>query len=289
MSRGVVMFGMNNARVDYVQLGIMNLSFIRKNWPSTKVCLITDEASAKDRDLSMFDDVVVREESLARFENRRAYRDTQYYSIDAQFKNETRSSVYDLSPYDETILIDSDYLILSDSLKHCWGSEEEILITKHACDLFHSPLASSEQRLNDYGIPMYWATCVYFRKGEKAKRLFDLIDHIKDNWEFYKLTYEFPSALFRNDYAFSIAIHILSGMVEPSNYVAELPDKCLYTSMDCDQFYGISSPSTIHMFHQDRNETWKYYGVKVDGINVHVMNKLSLINNMKEIMETLHE
>ena len=294
MSRGIVIFGINNPRVDYVQLAIICSLFIRKNMPNTKVCLITDISSKAyqdgkgDKPLSeLFDNVVLLPDQPQKFENIRRYRDTQYYGFDEQFKNETRSSAYYLSPYDETILIDSDYFICNDVLSKMWGSVEDIHINVKACDLFHQPLQGTEERLNPYGIPMYWATIIYFKKGDKAKKLFDLVDHIKDNWEFYKLSYEFPNALFRNDYAFSIAIHILNGMFEQTNYVVPTTDPVILSALDTDQFYGITDSKTLHFFMQDKKETWKYLGTKTEGLNVHCMNKLSIMNNMDAILEVL--
>lgn len=293
MSKGIVIFGVNNSRVDYVQLAIMCSLFIRKNMPNTKICLITDVGSKTYQDLkgditeAYFDDIVVLPEIPQKFENIRRYRDTQYYGFDEQFKNESRSTVYNLSPYDETILIDCDYLVCNDSLSKMWGSQEEVMINRHAMDLFHNPLQGTEDRLNPFGIPMYWATVIYFKKGEKAKQLFDLVEHIKDNWEFYKLSYEFPNTLFRNDYAFSIAIHILNGMFEQSNVVVPTTDPVILSALDVDQFYGITDHKTLHFFMQDKKETWKFLGVKTEGLNVHCMNKLSLINNMDAILKVL--
>lgn len=294
MSRGIVLFGVNNERVDYVQLAIMCASFIKKNMPSTSITLITDLGSKNyheglgQPDLqNHFDHVVLLEEKEAQFVNNRAYRDTKYYHVDAQFKNETRSSVYDLSPYDETLLVDCDYLICNNVLSNVWGSVDEIMINKQAISLLHEPLHGTEFRLNPFGIKMYWATLIYFKKGKKAKLLFELVQHIKDNWEFYKLTYDFPGHLFRNDYAFSIALHILNGFVESDDYAAPLPDDTILTSLDIDQFFKISSPSDISMFVQDPKESWKFYVSRLKGLNVHVMNKLSLLNHMGDIMEVL--
>jgi hypothetical protein len=197
--------------------------------------------------------------------------------------------VYDLSPFEETLLLDSDYLICNDSLKHVWGSVEEIMINRSAIGLNHQPLVGQEFRLNPFGIKMYWATAIYFKKGEKARTLFKLVDHIKDNWEFYKLTYDFGGNLFRNDFAFSIAIHILNGFVESDDYVVSLPDPSILTALDFDQFYKINSPSDLSFFMNDKAETWKFYTTRLKGLNVHCMNKISLINSMPRIMEVLDE
>ena len=52
-----------------------------------------------------------------------------------EFKNDWRTKAYELTPYDETILLDSDYIISNDILKHCFAKEDNFLIYKNAKDL----------------------------------------------------------------------------------------------------------------------------------------------------------
>jgi hypothetical protein len=136
---------------------------------------------------------------------------------------------------------------------------------------------------------MYWATAIYFKKSEKAEQLFNLVEYIKQNWTFYKLTYDFPGSLFRNDYAFSIAIHILNGFVDTDEYFPSLPDDAILTSLDCDQFFKIKSSNEMVLFANDKKETWKFYASKIKGLNIHCMNKISLLNHADEIMEVLYD
>ena len=295
MSRGVVIFGINNTKVDYVQLAVMAAGFVKKNMPGTSVTLITDESSYNDdmfkgkiRVKHHFDNIILVPSSFKEeFPNKRRYSDTRYYSVEDTFRNESRSLAYELSPYDETLLVDSDFLICNNVLSTVWGCEEEIMMNSKATSLLHAPLEGDEFRLNPFGIRMYWATVIYFKKGEKAKLLFDLVEHIRENWDFYKLTYDFPGHLYRNDYAFSIAIHILNGFVESDDFVSPLPDNTILTALDTDQFFRIRSPSDLSFFVNDKKENWKFYANRIKGLNVHCMNKLSLINNMEDIMGVL--
>lgn len=295
MTRGVVIFGINNERVDYVQLAIVAALFIENNMPGTKVCLISNKASIDDAEkrgvlLEVFSHIVIMPETIVeRFKNKRTYKDTQYYHVIDTFKNESRSLVYNLSPFDETLLIDSDFLIMNNNFSKVWGSIEDIMINHKAIGLNHEPLSGEEFRLNPFGIKMYWATAIYFRKGDKARVLFNLVEHIKDNWDFYKLTYDFPNQLFRNDYAFSIAIHILNGFLDGTNYVVSLPEPEILSALDTDQFFDIQSPTEICLFANDKKETWKFTAVKTKGLNVHCMNKFSIINHMEKIMGILNE
>jgi len=293
MSRGVVIYGVNNEKVDYVQLAVMCASFIRKNMPETDIHLITDAGSKAWQDKkgcweieNVFTSFSLIETDKQLFKNRRTYKDTRYYHFEDTFKNESRSLIYDLSPYDETLLIDCDYLIANPILNCCWGSDQEIMINSAATNLFHEPFTGPEFRLNPFGIKMYWATVVYFKKGKKAALLFKLIEHIKENWDFYRLTYDVPGHLYRNDYAFSIAIHILNAFIE-GDFVAPLPDPVLLTALDTDQFFSIKSPTDMYFFANDQKDNWKFFVSRTRDLNVHCMNKVSLLNNMTDIMETL--
>lgn len=288
-SRGIVLFAINNARIDYIQLARMSSAFIRHNMPGTDICLITDTVGAGAvKGECHFDIVVTVPETFEeQFSNTRQYRDTQYYGIPDRFRNESRSLVYELSPFDETLLLDTDYLICNNVLGHVWGNPEEIMINAGAMSLSQTPLAQTEQRLNPFGIRMYWATAIYFKKCERAKLLFNLVQHIRDNWTYYKMLYDIPGHLFRNDYAFSIAIHILNGFVESDEYVSPLPDASIFTALDIDQFYKINGPNDLSFFMCDPHEHWRFRIGRFSGLNIHCMNKLSLLNNMDSIMRTL--
>lgn len=295
MSRGVLMFGINNEHIQYTQLAIMASAFVKRNMPGAKTAIITD---AESRDFqknnsayqldSFFDHVIIApKEKGSSFSNQRKYSDTRYYHVSAQFKNTTRSLAYELSPFDETLLIDSDVLVANNALSAVWGCQEDVLINHRATNLFSQPLDGQEDRLNPYGIKMSWATIIYFKKSPKAELLFNLVEHIKENWQFYKLTYHFPGGLYRNDYAFSIALHILNSFEESFDFAKPLPDDTILTALDIDQFFKIISPTDFLFFVNDKRENWKFYACKTRGLNVHCMNKISLLNNMDQIMEAL--
>lgn len=292
MSRGIVIYGVNNTMIDYIQLSVMCAALIRKNMPGNAIHLITDEHSLKYHkgkkrwDIGKyFDTWQTLPETTPQFHNKRTYRDTRYYLLDAKFQNETRSMIYNLSPYDETLLVDCDYIIANDVLNCVWGSDQELMINHKAINLLHEPITGNEHRLNPFGIKMYWATVVYFKKGPHAQLLFNLVEHIKDNWDFYRLTYGASGHLYRNDFAFSIALHILNGFVESDYYTTSLPEPELVTSFDFDQLYKVNGPDDFTMFVNDMKDTWKFYATRLKGINFHCMNKISLLNNAEKIME----
>lgn len=292
-NRGILIFAINNDKIDYLKLAYVTAMFARKNLGNIKISIVTDSYSKgwyykdniKKYD-TIIDKIITIDDASNDRKNIRVYRDTSYHSVSANFNNTSRSDAYDLSPYDETLLIDVDYLILSDMLNNVWGNVEDLLINCAANNLMHEQLTGPEFRLNDYGIKMYWATVIYFKKSERVKLLFDFIKHIKEHWDFYKLVYEFPGGLYRNDYAFSIAIHVLNGFLE-NEEVKSLPNNIIFTLMDKDQLLEIINSKELKAFVNDQKENWKFYISKIRGVDVHCMNKLSLISKFDDIIKTI--
>jgi hypothetical protein len=183
--------------------------------------------------------------------------------------------------------MDVDYFVLNDSLNKVWGIAEDVLINKSAKSLQHKDLAGPEFRLNPYGIRMYWATLIYFKKSEKAKLLFDLVEHVKEAWHYYKHVYDFPGDLFRNDFAFSIALHMLNGFVDDNGLVKSFPDESILTAVDTDQFRDFENKNTVVFLTNDLVENYKFYFSKVKSVNVHSLNKLAILNKFDELFEKL--
>ena len=102
------------------------------------------------------------------------------------------------------------------------------------------------------------------------KTFFELIKHIKDNWSFYRFTYQIVGQNYRNDHSFSIAIHMFNDFQE-TNWPMKLPSK---------QYYITDRDEVIH-FDGDWElklsvDTKEYYPCKINGMNLHIMNKLAL-------------
>jgi hypothetical protein len=298
MSRGILMFGLNNETIDYLKLCIINAKLIKKNMGDIPISVITSEYSlswtwaVENRaEIDKLVNLIVFEgrgglNDLDEAANKRQFRDTQYYQKQDVFLNKRRFDAYNLSPYDETLLIDCDYLILSDSLNSAWGNVEDFLISKGAIHLNHGKFNSTEWRLNPYGLRMFWATVIYFQKTERAKLVFDLVEHIKNNWRYYSLAYDFPPGLYRNDFSFSIAIHMLSGFQDNDDFKS-IPDAPLLTSLDKDQFIKMDNAQELITYVKNLSDDWSFSLQRISKVNVHIMNKLALLNNADKVLEAI--
>ena len=68
-----------------------------------------------------------------------------------------------------------------------------------------------------------------FRKSNTAQYIFDCMNMIRDNWQHYRDLYGISKATYRNDFALSIALGIVSGhtgVVEeiPGTLLSIMPD-----------------------------------------------------------------
>jgi len=105
------------------------------------------------------------------------------------WKIENRWKMYHMSPFDHTIVLDADCLVLRD-ITHWWDILKHKEICYGSCPITYTgnPMVSNYYRktfvAND--LPMVYNTIHYFKKCEKAKQFFTMVEIIVNNWqEFY--------------------------------------------------------------------------------------------------------
>lgn len=288
MSRGFLVYAYNNEQIDYGEIALANALMIRANSSEPNVTLVTDKGTMdwlkKNHDEDFINSVFDRIHVSASFKSdqSRRFLDTPSTTRNLAWRNGNRVHAHGMSPYDETIVVDADYLILDRTLDHCWGSREPVMMNRHAITLEHLPVAPEEQRLEPMGVPMYWATCIYFRKSDLSRRLFDMAQHVVLNHDYYRSLYRLPGNLFRNDYVFSIAAHVIGGWSEGA--IPSLPCPTLLTSFDCDELIDVPERNQLLFLVNDSTKRSHFNLARISS-NVHVMNKFSLARQAKKIIE----
>jgi hypothetical protein len=290
-SRGVIMFAHNNTEIDYFRLAVVNALLVQKNLGIKNVTVVTDPHSLKQGEKTLGkrlikkainNIIVIEKDKKFKALNQRLYKDTSHTTKYLPFYNVNRCDAYHLSPYDETLLIDVDYLILSDTLNHCWGHNNELMMNWKYQDIMYERKDPSLARLNDMGITMYWATVVYFRKTEYVESFFNIVSHVKNNPQFYKDLYQWQGTLYRNDYSFSIAAHMMSGFVDKG--IPQLPTT-LYKSFDTDDIHSAIDENTIVMYLEKPRSPGDFMLTKWQGIDLHIMNKWAINRVSEELLE----
>jgi len=256
VNTGVVMFAFNTQTVDYVEIAARAAKLITHtlNLPTTLITDIEPASSIKSR----FDQVVISNSGL---DNRRIGQ----FESGSEWKNGNRFNAYDLSPYDTTILLDSDYLMLDTSLLTI-----TTMVTDYQIMNDNRVLSTTETQYNMgiTSLPYIWATAVVFRKTAKAKMLFDLVGRIQRNYQYYYKLYQVDHDNFRNDYAFTIANRMLNGYA--TEKTCSMPFKMLTVEVEVE---SISKHKNMLII-KDKKTAYA-----VPKQNMHVIDKQYLLSN----------
>ena len=254
MVKGVLLFAYNN-EVDYVKQAVYCAKNIKKHL-NLPVALVTNQ-DVNNR----FIDIVIHDNQ--NIQQSKTFYDGPYRKKRLNWNNASRSDCYDLSPFDKTIVMDTDVILGNNDLLKCFDLQD-LQISKNHVDALST--RTPMYKISDTGLDMYWATVFYFNKTAATKKFFDLVKHIKENWEFYRFNYDIVDKNYRNDFAFSIAIHTMSNFSK--SYISELPTTIFYT-LDRDTL--LENNNNNLKFLLENNTLCKF-----KNSNVHVMNKYSL-------------
>lgn len=288
-SKGVLLFAHNNQEIDYGLQAIVCAKMIRKNL-KVPVSIVTDQGTVDwlDRNyrghMSVFDRIIIQDKPDQLSNRKRYYDGSLSYKV-SNFWNFDRSLAYRLSPYERTLVIDTDLLVVNDRLSSVWDTDTDFMISKTHVDLATDRDTTEFTRVADHSIDFVWATAFYFKKTAWTKTFFDLCSHIIENYDFYKFTYQIYYPVIRNDYVFSIALHMMQGFgnrYSPMN----LP-VTIYYSTDKDELNDVKSEKDFLFLVQKKDCLGEYTPVKTTNQIVHVMNKYSLGRHANRLLEML--
>jgi len=292
--RGFLLHAFGNKDLDYGKLAVCCALSIKTNLQNNSVTVIMDEGTKtwlntsfpKDILKTAFDKIIISKEKFQ--SGKRRHFDSPWINFKAEFNNQPRVLSYNYSPYDETILLDTDYIVMNDNFDYVWGSSEDLLINKKAVDLKGDIFGDiSDQRLSNHGIPLYWATVVYFKKSPFAESFFNTVNYIREEYNFFQFLYGFKEGFYRNDFSFSIAAHILNGYVDKG--IKSLPEHVILTSYQKDAIADLIDSGEIIFMSHNVDEPWKSTLVNVKDMNVHVMNKRELLRVSDDFIDSCLE
>lgn len=285
MTQGILIYAHNSRAVDYALLSVISGGLAKKylNMPAS---LVTDKSTikwmedSKIYDLAdrIFENIIIVEQPQTS-NSRKLHDGTDNAWV--PFINSNRASAWDLTPYDRTLLIDSDYLIFSNRLGEYWNVDANLLIGESLLDINHDSRAGhNDLYVSEVGIKLYWATTVMFTKNAETKLFFDLVKHIRDHYQYYADTYRFDVRQFRNDIAFSVAKHILNGFTQCNT--ENLPP--VLTLLDKDILYAVDSKLQVLISAKHSSD---YCAAAISNIDIHIMNKQSIIRNKAAFLELI--
>lgn len=213
MSNGIVVFAQNNSTTDYVEQACLLAMSLKATNPNTKISVITND-DVSEHYVSLFDKIIPI-----------PFGDDASTS---EWKIENRWKIYHASPYERTIVLDSDMLVLQD-ISTWWNFLDNY-------DLFFTNKVLTyrgEIVTSDFYRKTFTANCLpnlyvglhYFKKSDFAKDFYAWMELITNNWElFYGIfAKDFYPERPSMDVTAAIAAKILNCEAEITNQLSNFP------------------------------------------------------------------
>jgi hypothetical protein len=290
--QGVCFFVYNNNQLDYVELLMLAARYV-KEYLKLPVCMITDDGTynwmletQSESDIDAYIDYIKITQDQFK-DNPRTHKDSPWAEFTAQFQNSNKHKIWEYSPFEQTLLMDTDYIVKNDFLLHSFN-KTGVSMYNNALSARNDTPHNNEVLLYPSGIKMWWSTVVYFDRSNVSKMFFDLWNHVADNYEFYQFLYNFPGGLFRTDYCVSIAVHILNGM-EESTIIDNFDNVPMYYLSQDDDIIDINNKQDWICLGCDQKENWKNLLIKHSNLDLHVMNKRALLRMQDKIKEAFND
>lgn len=263
MSNGYVIYAFNTPDCDYVKMAAYNahLIHIHTGYP---VALVTDTNSSVEP--GAFDHVVRKKPNIIH----------DNYGVDRKlWRNTERTGYLEDSPFDRSVVLDADYLIYNDQINLLLESSEPLILSREVRQVSDEKL--DESRISPFGLDAIWATCFAFEKSQLSVDFFSLVDYVREHYAYFAQLYDFSPKPFRNDFAFTIALHLMTGGDPQCTEVMINPFKIFMTNRR-DKIISLHEDGVLA---EDSHNGVGY--IRTRGMNIHILSKDSLGERLYEL------
>lgn len=259
MTRGVILFAFNSPKYNYYEMALHTKKRV-EHFLKLPVTLVTDIESMPAKDHKLWDKVII------------VTPDKDNFRDWGMWINKGRYMAYELSPYDETLLLDVDYIINSNKLLTLFDIDTDFCC--HNRTNFLMNVGAPQETLSAYSYETLWATVVKFRKSTRAEQIFKCLEMVQKNYEHYANIHNFIAGVYRNDYALTLALRIANGHSSDSRDV--IPWDLLHVGKNTQVYTDNNSTEnteyTVMFDNWQRGKVRKEY-INLKDMDFHVMNK----------------
>jgi hypothetical protein len=224
------------------------------------VTLVTDIESMPAKNYDLWDKVII------------VTPDKDNFRDWGMWINKGRYMAYELSPYDETLLLDVDYIINSNKLLTLFDIDTDFCC--HNRTNFLMNVGAPQETLSAYSYETLWATVIKFRKSIRAEQIFKCLEMVQKNYEHYANIHNFIAGVYRNDYALTLALRITNGHSSDPRDV--IPWDLLHVGKNTQVYTDNNSTEnteyTVMFDNWQRGKVRKEY-INLKDMDFHVMNK----------------
>jgi hypothetical protein len=177
IDRGFLTIAQNTDGVDYLRLAYAQAMSIKLTMPDSQYCVIVDKSTNEqitDEQRLVFDHIRVLDEDYAKQD---------------EWKLANEWQVFNLSPYKETIKVESD-ILFTRSIEHWWHAFRlrDIVLSLGTRD-FKGKQAKSRvyRKIFDANqLPDVYNGLMYFRYSKTASEFFEIAEQVFKQWETVK-------------------------------------------------------------------------------------------------------
>jgi hypothetical protein len=199
MTKGFLVLA-QNSDVDYIRQAYALALSIKATQPNINdISIVTNDPVPKEYQ-SVFDQIIPIPFNDA--------------AANSTWKVENRWKLYHASPYDETIVFDTDMLVL-DNIERVWKfvNDRDLFFTSSVVDYKNRVIDNIAYRkmFAANNLPNMYSGMCYFKKSDTALEFFKLLEFITYNWEKMYLTVA-PKNM-QNFYSLDVSIAIASTLL----------------------------------------------------------------------------
>ena len=250
--RGIMLFSFDTDELQYSKITKKCIELLRIHCPDIPIIVVGDQT------IESADRTILADDPQSNIHNLRGPK---------QWKNLARADAYDLSPFDCTIIIDSDYLVYDNKIMKLFESDQSVLAHRSWCDLNYTEV--SNMKMGNSMLDMLWATVLMFKKCTEVKQMFNHWQHTVKNYQYYAQLFGLNKRMVRNDYAFTIA------MAKIQNYGPVDHTIIPWDIITANQNIEVKKISNKEIVLEDQ------HGEFTVNQSIHVLNKESLLNSIE--------
>lgn len=268
MSKGVILFAHNTPKTDYFKMATITAQRIN-HFLNLPVSVVTNTSIDVNNYDYKFDNVYYADKDESNKKDKEVW------------MNKGRFRCWEYTPYDETIVLDTDYMVNSSKLLNVFDYYDDFA-THNTTSFLMRPDAPQE-RMSNFSYNTLWATVMFFKKTSRTKQLFQCLEMVQQNYDHYANIHNFVAGLYRNDYGLSMALRAVNGQTEcKRDYI---PWPLLHVGQNTHVYRNdnwiYNTEYTVLFDNWTRGKIRKEY-ITVKDTDFHVMNKqnfLELIND----------
>jgi hypothetical protein len=211
MTKGIVVLAQNNNTTDYVEQACLLAMSVSVTNPNTNISIVTND-SIKPEYVQFFDKII-----------QIPWGDNANLS---GWKVENRWKIYHVSPYDETIVLDTDMLVLQD-ISAWWNflSNYDLYFTSRVETYRGETVTNSYYRKTFIvnNLPDLYSGLYFFKKCKKSHEFFTWLELVMNNWELFFGIYTPKS--YNNWLSVDVSVAIVAKILNIENEITNKKSK----------------------------------------------------------------